>query len=85
MLTPLNRISVYGSAGKHAFGFVEYRAGRDWARQWTWFKTLCKMTFRRSSRIELMEFYPERAGAITNVKLFGLDAGLALGGVFHRL
>jgi hypothetical protein len=43
------------------------------------------MTFRRSSRKELMEFYPERAGAITNVKLFGLDAGLALGGVFHRL
>src|SRR6056300_816266 len=43
------------------------------------------MTFRRSSRKELMEFYPERAGAITNVKLFALDAGLALGGVFHRL
>ena len=28
------------------------------------------MTFRRSSRKELMEFYPERAGAIINVKPF---------------
>ena len=38
MLTPLNRISAQGSAGKHAFGFVSK-----------------------------------------------YDAGLALGGVFHRL
>ena len=52
-------------------------------RQWTWFETLGKMTFYRSSRKELMEFYPERAGPILYVKLFVLgfwfDARCAVG------
>ena len=58
-----------------ALGFVEYKAGRDWARQWTWFKTLCKVTFQQSSRKELIELYPERAGAIINVKGFAHGGG----------